>query len=265
MERSSLFEQSGVRPVGVATPPYQSWRRGLASPVLWQNEVHVWRVNLELPWSWTFDAALSLDDRDRAARFRFDADRHRFSLARATLRMILGRYLKAEPAELQFRFGPCGKPRLVYSQNERGLRFNLSHSHELALIAVARDREVGIDVEFMRPDFATDEVAEHFFSRAEVQQLAAIEPESKTQSFFNCWTRKEAYIKARGEGLSLPLNQFDVSLVPDAPAELIDSRVDRAEVSRWSFQELFPASGYAAALALEGPFSRMLLWEFIPI
>src|SRR5439155_12588368 len=111
-------------------------------------------------------------------------------------------------------------------------------------------------------DFATDETAEHFFSSAELRQFASIDSESKTQAFFNCWTRKEAYIKARGEGLSFPLDQFDVSLAPDAPATLLANRLDRADVSRWSFRGLFLVPQYAEVLAVEGVFSCLLLLDF---
>jgi 4'-phosphopantetheinyl transferase len=114
----------------------------------------------------------------------------------------------------------------------------------------------------MRADFASDEVAEHFFSPSEVNQLVRMPAGIKTRSFFNCWTRKEAYIKARGEGLSHPLDQFDVSFAPDAPAQLLVSRVDPAEVSRWAFEDLSPHPAYSAALAVEGNFSRLLLWDF---
>lgn len=259
---NSLFEHSNARTGTAAALARQSWQKGPASPVLWPQEVHVWRVRLDAPWSNNFDLALSADDRERAARFRFEGDRHRFSIARASLRQILGRYLKTNASSLQFETGAFGKPGVIDVQNNLDLRFNLSHSHQLALIAVARGREVGVDVEFMRADFANDEVAEHFFSPVEVKQLVRMPAELKTRSFFNCWTRKEAYIKARGEGLSHPLDQFDVSFAPNAPAALLDNRLDPTEVSRWSLEELFPHPAYAAALTVEGNFSRLLLWDF---
>jgi 4'-phosphopantetheinyl transferase len=163
---------------------------------------------------------------------------------------------------LKFELNPFGKPHLTGGQDQLGLRFNLSHSHDMALLAVARNRDVGVDVEFRRADFATDEIAQRFFSRSERNQLGAIAPEQKTEAFFNCWTRKEAYIKARGEGLSFPLDQFDVAFAPDAVPALLGNRRDGTEVSRWSFEELSPADGYAAALTVEGNFSRLLLWDF---
>jgi 4'-phosphopantetheinyl transferase len=203
-----------------------------------------------------------LEDRTRADRFRFEADRRRFCVARASLRIILARYLKTKPNRLKIEVGDYGKPFFADKKATQGLRFNLSHSHQLALTAVTRDREVGVDLEYVRPDFVTDEVADHFFSAAEVQQLRSVPAELKTQSFFNCWTRKEAYIKARGEGLSCPLDQFDVSLRPDERPVLLNSRVDPQDVSRWAFQTLHADEGYAASLAVEGQYSRLVLWDF---
>ena len=241
--------------------PRQSWQKGPAAPVLWPNEVHVWRARLDAPLSKSLELSLSPDDRERAARFKFEGDRHRFMMARACLRIILGRYLKTSAAGLQFELGPFGKPSLASVEDALDLRFNLSHSHQLALIAITRGREIGVDVEFMRADFASDEVAEHFFSPAEVKQLVRTPAANKTRAFFNCWTRKEAYIKARGEGLSHPLDQFDVSFALDEPAGLLGSRLDPAEVSRWAFEDLSPHPAYAAALTVKGDFSRLLLWD----
>ncbi len=261
-EMNSLFERRGAWSPSAQALPRRSWQKGPASPVLWPNEVHVWRVRLDAPWSTSFELSVSEDDRERARRFKFEGDRHRFIMSRACLRTILARYLKANAAGLQFDLGPFGKPALTSRQNALDMRFNLSHSHQLALVAIARGREVGVDVEFMRADFANDEVAEHFFSPTEVTQLVQMPAGIKTRSFFNCWTRKEAYIKARGEGLSHPLDQFDVSFAPDVPAALLDSRLDATGVSRWSFEDLSPHPAYAGAITVEGSFSRLLLWDF---
>jgi 4'-phosphopantetheinyl transferase len=260
-QSESLFGQTKPRPVqfeGSDAP----WRWGPASPVIWPNEVHVWKIYLRAPWSSENQEVLSNDERARATRFRFHLHGDRFIAARSSLRTILARYLWTTPAELKFGVNPFGKPHLVGGQDKLGLRFNLSHSHEMALLAVARNRDVGVDIEFMRRDFATDDVARRFFSRSEVNQLASTASELKTEAFFNCWTRKEAYIKARGEGLSFPLDQFDVSFAPNAAAALLASRCDRGEVWRWSLQALSPAPEYAAALAVEAGFSRMCLWSF---
>jgi len=261
METTSLFDRDNIAASQPVNSAQQTWIRGPSAPVIWPNEVHVWRARLDVPWSWTFDEALSLDDRARADRFRFESDRRKFCVGRASLRLILGRYLKAKPGRLKIDTGDFGKPYFANQNASQGLRFNLSHSHQLALIAITRDREVGVDVEYMRPNFVTDEVAGHFFSSAEAEEFRALPFELKTQSFFNCWTRKEAYIKARGEGLYCPLDQFDVSLSPGTPAMLLNSRIDSKEVSRWSFQDLLPEPGYAATLAVGRGFSRMVLWD----
>jgi 4'-phosphopantetheinyl transferase len=263
METTSLFERDKFACSQPASAALQKWMRGPSSPVIWPNEVHVWRARLDVDWSWTFDEALCLEDRARADRFRFESDRRRFCVARASLRLILGRYLKMKPGRLELDINEYGKPYFADQKAAQGLRFNLSHSHQLALIAIARDREVGVDVEYIRPDFATDEVAGNFFSLAEGEQLSSLPPELKTQAFFNCWTRKEAYIKARGEGMYCSLDQFDVTLSPGSPAMLLNSRIDSKEMGRWTFQDLHPASGYAAALAVERDLSRLVLWDLL--
>jgi 4'-phosphopantetheinyl transferase len=260
-QTESLFGQATPRPIHFRSAD-RSWRSGPSSPAIWPNEVHVWKIYLKTPGLCDNREILSTDERVRASRFRFHTDSDRFIAARSSLRIVLARYLRTRPAGIEFGVNSFGKPHLTGSRDELGLRFNLSHSHDMALLAVARNRDVGVDVEFRRADFATDEIAQRFFSRSEQNQLRATAPEKKTEAFFNCWTRKEAYIKARGEGLSFPLDQFDVSFAPDAPPALLGNRLDPAEVGRWSFEELSPADGYAAALSVEGNFSRLLLWDF---
>lgn len=259
MQSTSLFQRIASTPHAAA--PQQTWKPGPAAPVIWQNEVHVWRARLDVPWSWTFDEALSLDDRTRADRFKFESDRRRFCVARASLRLILSRYLQIKPGRLQFGTAEFGKPFFADQKLSGGLRFNLSHSNQLALIAIARDREIGVDLEYMRSDFVTDDVANHFFSRAEVQQFRDVPAENKTQSFFNCWTRKEAYIKARGEGLYCPLDQFDVSVAPGMPAMLLASRVSETDAQRWCFNDIAAGDRYAATVAVDGLCSRLVLWD----
>src|SRR5580765_5241196 len=164
MQTTSLFHQSSRGAAGAAVAPVQTWKRGPAEPAIWPNEVHVWRARLDMPWCWALDEALSLDDRARADRFRFESDRRKFCVARASMRLILARYLKTKASRLQIETGDYGKPYFADRRSSLGLRFNLSHSNQLALIAVTRDREVGVDVEFIRSDFVTDEVAGHLFS-----------------------------------------------------------------------------------------------------
>jgi len=257
---TSLFQFNSPAPAGGTQ---QAWKAGPVTPAIWPNEVHVWRVRLDAAWSWIFDEALSLDDRTRADRFKFESDRRKFCVARASLRLILSRYLDTKAGRLQLETNEFGKPFLPRQKRSQDIRFNLSHSHELALIAITRDREVGIDIEYMRPDFASDEMATHFFSRVEVEQFRSVPADLRTESFFNCWTRKEAYIKARGEGLYCPLDQFDVFVAPGTPAMLLESRVGVNETARWSFHDINAGDRYAGSVAVENGFSRLVLWDLI--
>jgi len=240
------------------------WGRAPTDLALASDAVHVWRVPLTLPATevHSLQRLLSPDELDRAARFYFEADRQRFIMARGVLRRILSRYLGLEPQQLRFCYSHYGKPDLAPAAGMRPLRFNLSHSHTLALYAVTCGREVGIDVEYLRTNFAHEEIAARFFSARENTTLQTLPPHLRYAAFFTCWTRKEAYIKAHGEGLSLPLEQFDVSLAPGAPAALLATRHDPLAASRWSLQELQPGPGYVAALAVEGHGWRLACWQW---
>lgn len=227
------------------------------------EEVHIWRAPLDAPNAlverlWP---TLSEEERQRAQRFHFDHDRIHFVVAHGVLRVILGAYLRQSPSQLRFAHNPYGKPFLADATGATSdLTFNLSHSRNLALIAVTTKRHVGIDVEFIRSDFADEQIAERFFSQPEVATLRSLPKESRPQGFFNCWTRKEAYIKARGEGLSIPLDQFAVTLAPGAPAVLLHT-ADPHEVTRWRLEALSPAPGFAAAVAVEGNAWRLRCWH----
>lgn len=234
----------------VAAQSITKWSIGPASPSICRHETHIWRIDLSTSPQMDCDAIISAEEIERANRFRFEKDRRRFKIAHASLRLILSRYLKLAPAELVFAQTDYGKPFLVNSEAD-GLLFNMSHSGDVVLIAVAREREVGVDVEFMRPDFATMEVAEQFFSIAEIYTLSGLPEHLRTSAFFNCWTSKEAYVKARGEGLSIPLDQFDVSLGPGVPAAMLGNRIDEPEMSRWNFQTLEIDPRHAGALVIE--------------
>jgi 4'-phosphopantetheinyl transferase len=224
------------------------------SCALRDGEIDVWCVELNRPaeQARSLLQILAPDERNRAERFHFPSDRRHFINARGMLRVLLGRYLGMPPAGLQFCYGPFGKPSLAPQFGGDTLRFNVSHSHELALYALTRGREIGIDIEYIRAGFAGDEMAEGFFSPREVETLRALPEDLKTQAFFNCWTRKEAYVKARGEGLSLPLKQFDVAFTPGERASLLYVQDAPSEPLRWSLRELTPAADYAAALVVEG-------------
>ncbi|HXT62488.1 MAG TPA: 4'-phosphopantetheinyl transferase superfamily protein [Pyrinomonadaceae bacterium] len=226
------------------------WLAAPAALTISEGEVHVWRVDISKHAGSGVDAVLSQSERERAARFHFGRDLLRFRMAHFSLRTILGSYVTLPPAALLFGQTQFGKPFLVNPEAD-GLLFNMSHAGDFAVIAVAREREVGIDVELMRGSFASSEVAEQFFSVAEIYTLSGLHPDVRMRAFFNCWTRKEAYVKARGEGLSMPLDVFDVSLAPGSPAALLQNRNDARETSRWTFQDIDVAANYVAALAIE--------------
>jgi 4'-phosphopantetheinyl transferase len=238
------------------------WQPPNADQSLPHDEVHVWRASLDQPpWLSDFFATLAADERERAARFHFQKDRDHYITARGLLRTLLSHYLKLRPHDLSFGYSAHGKPFLV-SPPASDLRFNVSHSHGLGLFAFTRRRDLGIDIEQIRPDFAGEQIAERFFSAGEVTTLRRLPASQQAAAFFNCWTRKEAYIKARGEGLSLPLHMFDVSLAPGEPAALLATRVAPGETSRWSMIKLAPGAGYKAALVVEGQAWRLRCWQW---
>jgi 4'-phosphopantetheinyl transferase len=244
--------------------PERPW---LASPpdlALSSDEVHVWRASLGQPTSRVEQLVrtLSDDERGRAERFHSERDRTRFVVARGTLRSILGHYLGVEPGRVQFEYGPRGKPHMAEPFANLALRFNLAHSHDWALYAFAHHREVGIDLERACPLPDAEEIATRFFSARESAAWRALSPNRRQQAFYLCWTRKEAYIKAIGDGLALPLDQFDVSLAPTEPARLLRVEGNPKEAKRWSLQTLEPAPGYVAALAVEGHGWRLVCWDY---
>jgi 4'-phosphopantetheinyl transferase len=213
------------------------------------NEVHVWFADLNQHPADDLRPLLVPDESARADRFHFAKDRNHYVVARAILRKLLGGYLGKPAHEVQLAYAEKGKPSLA----EKGLlHFNLAHSHGKAVYAFASSRELGIDLEFIREDFAGEDIAERFFSRAEIESLRNVPADLTKQAFFNCWTRKEAYIKARGEGLSMPLDVFDVSLEPGEPAVFLRNHQEPDEASRWSMQDLSMPEGYVAALVVEG-------------
>jgi 4'-phosphopantetheinyl transferase len=229
------------------------------------NEIHVWRVSLNmLPGTIErLSQLLAPDERAKAERFRFARDRNQFISGRGLLRVLLGRYLGCEPQDVRFCYSSYGKPSLDDPLAISGLQFNLSHSHQLALLAFTYTRNIGVDIEYMRPDVEFEQLAEHFFAPDECAVLQSLPLSERQEAFYNCWTRKEAYIKARGEGLSIPLESFTVSLRPDEPAALLRSREHPSDVPRWSLRALTPGEHYAAALAVDDTHWQLRCWHWL--
>jgi 4'-phosphopantetheinyl transferase len=239
------------------------WHRAPDTYVLPPNEVHVWRASLhQSPSSFArLLEALSAQECARAERYHFEPDRRRSIIGHGLARLLLAHCLGVSAQDLRFNQNAFGKPELPRGAVPH-LHFNISHSGEWILIALSLGRELGIDVEHERKDMATAEIAARFFSPLECSTLAALPTLKRCEAFFSCWTRKEAYLKARGDGLSLPLDQFDVAFAPGQEPRLISTRHDPAEAHRWKLMALHAGPGYAAALAVEGGDWKLKCWDW---
>jgi 4'-phosphopantetheinyl transferase len=219
-------------------PPPYNWPAGPVHPKLAPGEIHLWRATLDNPIRLSgAEAVLSREELFRAGRFARPLDRERFISAHGALRMVLGLYVSADPQSLEFRTGPMGKPALV--QTFTDLRFNLSHSGDIALIAVTRGREVGVDVERVQRDIEFDPIVEHYFEPTEAWDLRTAPPNERVGKFFDLWTRKEACVKAEGTGLGL-----------------------KARTDRFGVRNLSPGIGYAGAVASEGHEWELACWHW---
>lgn len=242
--------------------PECSWP---AAPQEWElpsDCVYVWWAALDVPLEALqhFEQTLAEDERQRAARFYFERDRRRYIAQRGLLRWLVGSYLGMDANRVQFVYSEYGKPSLPGS-GQNPLSFNLSHSGGIGLLAFVWGRGIGVDVERVRLDIEHEQIAEHFFSPSERAALRQTPVGLRPLAFFNCWTRKEAYLKAYGQGLSLPLDQFDVSLTPGEPARLLATRHAPAEAERWKLLHLEPGPGYVGALAVEGENWETCCWR----
>jgi len=240
------------------------WNAPPAGYALPDDEVHVWRAGLDWPTSsiTKLKEILSSDERARAERFHFEIDHRRHVVGRGVLRLVLARCLGASPHALRFDHGARGKPSLAAAFAPARLQFNVSHSGELVLVALTIGRMVGVDVEHIRHDLEVEAIAQRFFSARENSALATLASPARRDAFYACWTRKEAYIKAVGDGLALPLDQFDVAFLPGEPARLVATRPNGAEAGRWSLRDLDAGHGYRAALAVAGAGWRLATWDW---
>ncbi len=225
-------------------------------PELPPNVVHLWQRRLQDSTAVVQSCVelLSPDERQKAQRYRVEKPRSDFILTRGTLRTLIGKYLGEPPASISFRYTEFGKPLL---DGPVELQFNVSHTDGLALLAFAKGREVGVDVEKVRFEWDFKQLAERFFSTNERQTLGKLSVDELRPAFFRCWTRKEAYIKAKGEGLSLPLHQFDVSIEANEKRALIATRPDAAEANRWIISDVAMSPQYTAAVAVGEPLAAV--------
>ena len=224
--------------------------RRQAPPPLHDDEVQVWH--------WPLQAApeelarlrelLSADELERALRYRFDKHRNEFILTRSNLRILLASHAGSSPEGVMFAYSPLGKPAL--DDGPTDLRFSVSHTDGMAILALVKGREVGVDVEKIRPEPDAQKLAKRFFSAQEGTFLERLSGHELLDAFFRCWTLKEAYVKAKGGGLSIPLHDFDVSLAKDCSSALLQTRPEPSEAARWTLHNLMIGPGYAAALAI---------------
>ena len=213
-----------------------------------ERDIHVWTLRIDAPAGIAaeFEPVLVPSEMERAARFRFDHLRRSFVIARGALRCLLGRYLSVCPASLHLDYGSKGKPGLA---SAGGIEFNVTHSGGLAVFAFTIGCPVGVDLEQIRPLTGIEDIASRFFCPEETVELMSLPPSERERAFFRCWTRKEAYVKATGDGLSTPLDAFRVTLRPDEPAHFVHMAHDTKAASAWTLHDLNLASDYAAALA----------------
>jgi 4'-phosphopantetheinyl transferase len=242
----------------------QLWNQSPTDLALSDDVVHVWRAALDLPAATVrrLQRLLSIEERERAERFHSSRDRNRFIVAHGLLRSILSRYLNTGPSQLRFWYGRCGKPFLGRPQSQHDLRFSLSHSRELALYAIARGRDIGVDIEVIRPQSEWERIARRCLSASEQAELYALPAHVQCRAFCTCWTRKEAYLKAVGSGFTYLMNQVSVGAGPDAPAALVQTNADLRDPSDWSLQDLTPGSGYVGAVAVEGSDWHLQCWQW---
>ena len=257
---SPLIEaRESAAPAGAA--PRLLWPAGPSGELsLTPDEVHVWAVQLDRDASVIREMATLLgdDERDRASRFRRRVDRDRFIVAHAVLRRLLARYLRRDAHSVRFHRDRFGKPSLAHRTD---VTFNLSHADGVALIAVTTGRPVGVDVERVTPLDDAFDVAEICFAPAERRVLHAVPAEQVSDTFFTCWTRKEAFVKAVGTGLSAPLKAFEVSLEPETPARLCRVSGSARVAASWTMEALHPAPGYVGALAVRRTNVRVTTWQ----
>ncbi len=241
------------------------WLPSTGAQIPVEGEIHIWRIRLDCPAGQTarLAALLSPDEEERAARYRIDEVRREYIVGRAALRLLLASYLGDAPRAIAFAYEERGRPVLAQNHCASGLCFNLSNARVLALAAFTRGQRIGVDLESNKRRVELMDVAARFFAPAERAALFGLAVDRQRQAFFNCWTRKEAYLKARGMGLSRPLDRFEVSLAPGEPARLLSDATEPDAPGRWSLVSVNGLPGYTAALAVEGSPSHITCFDFL--
>lgn len=246
--------------------PAGTWDMAPHQVLLARDEIHVYRVFLDQPEKdihW-LKGILAPRERARTQRFHFRQDRQRYVVGRASLRMLLARYLNVAPQRLEFHYGRHGKPELTTCGQASTVSFNVTHSGGIALFAITRTAAIGVDVERIRPLLEADGMADRYFAHAEKEALRSLSGPARELAFFLCWTRKEAYMKAIGLGMSIPLDSFAVSVAPTDPARLLHIHGSVEDAARWSLYTLSPNAGFVSTVAAEGPPMGLQCWSWSP-
>ncbi|CAM3349006.1 4'-phosphopantetheinyl transferase superfamily protein [Zobellia roscoffensis] len=227
---------------------------------LLKSEAHIWNFNVnDFDALYSYQKLLSPDELERAGKFKFEKDRKTYILARGLLRDLSGRYLGVPPENISFKYSDYGKPH--YNQ-ETSLRFNVSHSGELIVLAFVTQGQVGVDVERIKPNFDSAKIAREFFSPDEVSEVLSYPEASLGKAFFNCWTRKESFIKAKGAGLSFDLTSFSVSIHDDFP-QLLRTQWNPKEKDSWKFFSFVPQEGYFSALCVSSEIENVSCFDIV--
>ena len=240
-----------------------AWPTAVPDGMISSNEVHIWRFYQEETNSQieTLQGILSPDELARSEKFHFEKDRKKFILTRGILRKLLGSYLGKNPQQIRFNYTSFGKPFLAIDSENNNLSFNLSHSGELVLYAITRNQKIGIDIEQIRDHTDVMAIAKRFFSPAEIGEMEKANEKNRTELFFTYWTRKEAFVKALGKGVSFPMERLDVSLL-NKFSPIIKSTAENNETACLNVQDLLPGDGYLAAIATEVNDADISCWQF---
>ncbi|MGD9162336.1 MAG: 4'-phosphopantetheinyl transferase superfamily protein [Desulfobacteraceae bacterium] len=217
------------------------------------GEVHVWCIHLDMSSMQIqqMEAILSDDELAKAHRFHFDTHRRRYIARHGMLRKVLSKYLYLDPGQIQFNYRPLGKPTLACFKNHTPLCFNLSHSNELALLAITFNRSIGVDIEFKRSNTDLASIAKHYLSPYEYELIKSLSSNHRIDTFFDLWTLKEAYLKATGEGIG-GLEKVEFSMSSYDPPQVIINKENTNTSNNWTISQLMPSQGYTAGLAVEG-------------
>jgi 4'-phosphopantetheinyl transferase len=228
------------------------------------DDIHIWCASLEVPISRTrmLLNTLSPDERKRAGRFHFAKDRKHFIVGRGILRTLLGKYLAIEPGKIQFCYGNYGKPEISYPVGQKKIHFNISHSDGVALFVFTLGRKIGIDIEKVRDISGMVQISKRFFSTNEYHLFSALPQNQMKKAFFNCWTRKEAFLKATGKGLAMPMDSFEVSFMPGEPVSLLNIQSAKKNSANWILRALSCIPGYISAIAVETDRRHRVCWQY---